>query len=78
MKGAVSESVYENLSWICGDEEKNKYFCWPCLVMGGVSTVSKSLSQFSCCIYTYLFCRNSGIASHILPILGFQETTLPY
>ena len=29
-----SQVVYDHFSWICGDEVKNTYFCWPCLVMG--------------------------------------------
>ena len=37
------EAVYRSFSWICGDSEKNTYFCWPCLVMGDHSKVRKIL-----------------------------------
>ena len=40
IKDTSSESTYKKYSWICGDEEKNTYFCWPCLVMGDLSKVS--------------------------------------
>ena len=43
VKNRSSASVYENFSWICGDEEKNTYFCWPCLLMGDLSKVSNLL-----------------------------------
>ena len=39
-KNKSSDSVYETYAWACGDGEKNTYFCWPCLVMGDVSSVS--------------------------------------
>ena len=37
IKNRDSDTVYSNFSWICGDNEKNTYFCWPCLVMGDLS-----------------------------------------
>lgn len=40
IKNRSSDSVYETFPWICGDEEKNTFFCWPCLVVGDLSTVS--------------------------------------
>ena len=33
------DTVYNNFLWMCGDAEKNTYFCWPCLVMGDLSKV---------------------------------------
>ena len=41
LKYRTSESVYETFPWMCGDEVKNTHFCWQCLVMGDLSTVSK-------------------------------------
>lgn len=41
-KGRTSQSVYEGTPRICGgetEEGKSTYFCWPCLVMGDISTV---------------------------------------
>ena len=41
-KGRTSQSVYEGTPRICGGETgegKSTYFCWPCLVMGDISTV---------------------------------------
>ena len=29
VKGRSSKSVYETFPWICGDAEKNSYYCWP-------------------------------------------------
>ena len=49
-KGRTSASVYKGFSWICGgenDEGKSTYFCWPCLVMGDISTV-RDLSYIHC------------------------------
>ena len=40
VKNSFSASVYENFSWICGDEEKNTYFCWPCFLMGVLSKIN--------------------------------------
>ncbi len=40
LKDRASDSVYAAFPWICGDEEKNTYFCWPCLVMGDLDKVS--------------------------------------
>ena len=34
IKSRVSDTYYRKYSWICGDDEKNTYYCWPCLVMG--------------------------------------------
>ncbi len=39
LKYRSCEAVYQDFSWICGCEEKNTYFCWPCLVMGDPSKV---------------------------------------
>jgi len=39
LKNRSSDSVYETYQWICGDAEKNTYFCWPCLVMGDIKAV---------------------------------------
>ena len=39
IKDRSSKSVYETFPWICGDGEKNSYFCWPCLIMGDRSKV---------------------------------------
>ena len=42
-KGRMSNSAYESISWLCGgetEEGKNTFFCWPCLGMGDISTVS--------------------------------------
>ena len=33
IKSRVSDTVYRKYPWICGDDEKNTYYCWPCLVM---------------------------------------------
>ncbi len=43
VKSRSREAVYRGSSWICGDSEKNMYFCWPCLVMGDHSKVRKIL-----------------------------------
>ena len=43
IKHRTSVGVYDSYSWICGDAERNTYFCWPCLVMGDLSKV-----RFSC------------------------------
>ena len=40
VKNVLSDTAYEKFRWICGDIEKNTYFCWPCLVMGDLSKVS--------------------------------------
>eukprot|EP00794_Sanderia_malayensis_P001780 gene1781-1984_t len=37
VKNRDCETVYSNFLWICGDAEKNTYFCWPCLVVGDLS-----------------------------------------
>ena len=34
IKHRISVGVCETYSWMCGDAERNTYFCWPCLVMG--------------------------------------------
>ena len=39
LKNRSSENVYETFKWICGNEERNTYFCWPCLVMGDLEKV---------------------------------------
>ena len=39
IKNRTSVGVYDTYSWMCGDAEKNTYFCWPCLVMGDLSKV---------------------------------------
>jgi len=39
LKNRSSYSVYETYQWICGDAEKNTYFCWPSLVMGDIKAV---------------------------------------
>ena len=39
-KGGTSQSVYENIPWICGgetEEGKSTYFCWPCSIMGDIN-----------------------------------------
>ena len=46
-KHRTSESVYGTYPWICGDKEKNTFFCWPCLVMGDLSKVIMVMF-FSC------------------------------
>ncbi len=41
--GRTSVTVYESFPWICGgenEEGKETFYCWPCLVMGDISTVS--------------------------------------
>eukprot|EP00794_Sanderia_malayensis_P000924 gene924-231_t len=38
IKHRSSDSAYELFTWICGDEEKNTFYCWPCLVIGDLST----------------------------------------
>ena len=43
IKHRSSESVYDSFPWICGDAEKNTYYCWPCLVMGDLTNVYHSL-----------------------------------
>ena len=40
IKNRSCESAYQAYPWMCGDEEKNAFFCWPCLVIGDLSTVS--------------------------------------
>ncbi|XP_065054458.1 zinc finger MYM-type protein 1-like isoform X1 [Rhopilema esculentum] len=52
IKNRDSETVYNNFLWMCGDAEKNTYFCWPCLVMGDLSKM-KATS----------FARKSGFQS---------------
>ena len=37
IKNRTSVGVYDSYSWMCGDAERNTYFCWPCLVMGDLS-----------------------------------------
>ena len=39
---------YDHFSWICGDEVKNTYFCWPCLVMGDRQKVRLCFIEFYC------------------------------
>ena len=39
LKDRSCDSVYDSFTWICGDEEKNTYFCWPCLIMADLSKV---------------------------------------
>ena len=39
VKARSSKSVYETFPWICGDAEKNSYYCWPCLITGDHSKV---------------------------------------
>ena len=39
IKHRTSVGAYDSYSWICGDAERNMYFCWPCLVMGDLSKV---------------------------------------
>eukprot|EP00794_Sanderia_malayensis_P002228 gene2228-2538_t len=39
IKHRSSDSAYELFKWICGDEEKNTFYCWPCLVIGDLSTM---------------------------------------
>ena len=39
IKNRSSVGVYDSYPWMCGDAEKNTYFCWPCLVMGDPSKV---------------------------------------
>ena len=41
IKNLTSREKYEKYPWICGDAEKNTFYCWPCLVMGDLSKVSK-------------------------------------
>ena len=45
-KGRSSHFVYETFSWICGDAEKNSYYCWPCLIMGDHSKVHLKYFSF--------------------------------
>ena len=40
--------VYDHFSWICGDEVKNTYFCWPCLVMGDTQKVRLLFIEIYC------------------------------
>ena len=40
--------VYDHFSWICGDEVKNMYFCWPCLVMGDRQKVRLFVNEIYC------------------------------
>ena len=40
--------VYDHFSWICGDEVKNMYFCWPCLVMGDTKKVRLLFIEIYC------------------------------
>lgn len=35
-------SVYQKCEWLCGCDEKNALFCFPCLVLGGDSSWTKS------------------------------------
>ena len=46
LKGRSSNSVYETFPWICGDAEKNSYYCWPCLIMGDHSKVDLKYFSF--------------------------------
>ncbi len=48
IKNRSSETVYDTFPWICGDEEKNTFFCWPCLIMGDLSKVRKCLFFIIC------------------------------
>ncbi len=54
LKDRSSESVYAAFPWICGDEEKNTYFCWPCLIMGDLSKVGGTVTLLSL-LQLYLF-----------------------
>ena len=49
--------------------------CPKVFVKGAVSE-SVFFSRFSCCIHIFVF-KSNVIPNHILPILGFQDTTLP-
>ena len=42
LKNRSSDSVYTAFHLVCGDANKNTYFCWPCLIMGDLSIVSLS------------------------------------
>ena len=60
VKNRSSASVYENFSWICGDEEKNTYFCWPCLLMGDLSKVSNLLYHLGEIVCVLIFANHSS------------------
>ena len=42
LKNQSSDSVYRAFHWVYCDANKNMYFCWPCLIMGDLSTLSFS------------------------------------
>ena len=44
----VLPSGYDHFSWLCGDEVKNTYFCWPCLVMGNTQKVRFLVIEIYC------------------------------
>ena len=53
IKNRDSETAYNNFSWMCGDAQKNTYFCWPCLVMGDLSKVRTDILDFNTSCINY-------------------------
>ena len=58
VKYVSSDTAYQKFPWICGDVERNTYFCWPCLVMGELSKVSFSFLRQKRGFQNKLFSKN--------------------
>ena len=69
VKNVTSKEKYERYPWICGDKEKNTFYCWPCLVMGDLSKVSKAT-------YLYFFFAVPKVLQHVYR--GFSTSGFRY
>ena len=57
-KGPTSSSVYHGFLLICGGENyegQNTYYCWPCLIIGDLSTVSTYFFTQAVLAYNQVF-----------------------